>query len=529
MAASTLSRRSFVGLAGATAATALLARFGIVGDIEFANADETTFTYAIAGDPGSNVNPVTTSDRFGLMTLKLLFAQLFTYRADGVHFYLATGYDESEDHLEFTFHLREGVTWSDGEPVTADDVVFSYETIRETPVADAYSSLNYGDQGKVLVEAIDDLTVKFTFPFVIAAALEQLQGPDGVYIFPRHIYEGIEDYENTDVNKNPVGCGAYILDDYQAGSYIAFRANENYFDGVPGPSYVVYQIITNENSGMQAIQTGAVDAWIATAAQVQQMQIEANGLTVNPYTEGRVAYIVINTKLVPDINVRKALFYSLDREQIALAAVLDPNYYDVEYTFLPTNSAYYNADAVEKYERNIDKAKELLAEAGQPNPTFVFGYSGTDSLQTNAALMIQRNAKEAGINIELRGVESSALSKAMKNADDKEYHITFGGYIMGIDPDSYTPLFASGSPSNYAHYDNAVLDDLFAQGRIETDIEKRHEIYDAVQAEIADQATHYQLYSNHRLLITGPRVKGLEDAKLIPIFTFEDVNKLQIG
>ncbi len=530
IAASGVSRRSFVGLAGAAAAAGLLARLGISPlDATFAGAAESggTFTYAIAGDPGSNVNPVTTNDRYGLMTLKLLFNQLFTYRADGITWYLADGYDESDDHKEFTFHLHEGVTWSDGEPFTADDVVFTYQTIQSIPTADAYSSLNYGDDGKVEVEAIDDLTVKFTFPFVNAAALEKLQGPDGVWIFPRHVYEGVTDFENNDVNARPVGTGPYTLADYQAGSYVQFAANKDYFKGAPQTDGIVFQIVTNENTGMQAIQTGQVDAWIGTAAQIQQMDIQGNGLTVTPYSENRVAYLTFNAQRVTDQRVRQALWYALDKKAIADAAALSDEYYELEYTFLPTTSEFYNPDAVQKYERDVQKATQLLADAGQTSPTFRVAYTGSDSLQTNALIVAQEQAAEAGITLELVGLESAALSQAQRDASS-DYDITFGGYIMGIDPDSYADEFTSGSPSNYGHLDDPELDDLFTQGRQETDHDKRVEIYDKVQARVQDNAAFYPLYSNKRLLVTTARVSGIEDAKLIPIYTFENYDKLRV-
>lgn len=535
MSQSQLSRRSFVKAAGGTAAgiaaAALLSDLGISpSDARFAYASENggTFTYAIAGDPGSNVNPVTTNDRFGLMTLKLLFSQLYTVRSDGYHWYLADSYDESDDHLTFTMHLHEGVTWSDGEPFTADDVVFTYQTIENDETADAYSSLNYGDDGMVTVEKVDDLTVSFTFPFLNAAALEMLQGPDGVFIMPKHVYEGVTDFENNDVNANPVGCGPYTLADYQAGSYVQFTANPNYFMGAPSNDSVVFQIITNESTGMQAIQTGEVDAWIATAAQVEQMDIEGNGLTVTPYSENRVAYITFNATRVTDANVRKALFYSLDKKAIADAAVGNEEYYDLEYTFLPTTSEFYNADVVEKYDRDVDKAKQLLSDAGQPNPTFVLAYTGSDTLQTNACLLMQEQAAEAGITLDLRGLESAALSNAQRDASS-EYDITFGGYIMGVDPDTYSAHFTSGSTSNYGHYDDENIDELFAQGRQETDTDKRHEIYDQLQAAVQDNGVFYPLYSNMRLLVTGPRVGGIDEATLIPIYTFENFDKLTVS
>ena len=527
---SSLSRRSFVKAAGAAAAAALLADLGIsASGARFALAADggSTFTYAIAGDPGSNVNPVTTNDRFGLMTLKLVFSQLFTVRSDGYHWYLADSYEESEDHLEFTLHLHEGVKWTDGEPFTADDVVFTYQTIESNEDADAYSSLNYGDDGKVEVEAIDDLTVKFTFPFVNAAALEKLQGPDGVFIMPKHIYEGVSDFENNDVNANPVGCGAFTIAEYQVGSYLQFAANPDYFKGAPSVDNVVFQIITNESTGMQAIQTGEVDAWIATSEQVSQMDIQGNGLTVTPYSENRVAYITFNAQRVTDASLRKALFYSFDKKAIADAAVGNEDYYDLEYTFLPTTSEFYNPDAVEKYERDLDKAKQLLSEAGQTSPTFVVAYNGSDSLQTNACLLMQEQAAEAGITLDLRGLESAALSKAQRDASS-EYDITFGGYIMGIDPDTYSSQFTGSSGNNYSHLDDATIDDLFEQGRVETDNSKRHDIYDQLQAAIQDAGAFYPLYSNDRLLVTGGRVGGIEDATLIPIYTFEDYDKLTV-
>ena len=530
-APASLSRRDFLALGAATAGVAGLAALGLTGltapAVAVAADGSKTFTYAIAGDPGSNVNPVTTSDRFGLMTLKLLYNPLWAYRSDGIHYFLAESFDESDDHLTITAHLRQGVTWSDGEPFTADDVVFTYETIANDETADSYSTLNYGDQGKVEVKKVDDHTVEFTFPFLNADAPEMLAGIDGVWIFPKHVYEGVTDWENNDKNANPVGTGAFTLEEYQAGSYLRFKAREDYFGGKPGVDEVVYQIITNENTGMQAIQTGEVNAWIGTPAEVQQMSIEANGLTVTPYSEGRIAYFMFNVDNVPDERVRKAVLYSLDKKAIADAALLSSDYYDLPYTFLPVESEFFTTDGVEKYDRDVDKAKQLLQEAGQPNPSFTFTYSAGDSLQETAAVMIQEQAAEAGITITPQGMDSSALYAEYKKKEN-DLQIFLGGYIMGIDPDTFATLFRSEGESNYMHYDYPDIDELFAQGRQETDTAKRKDIYAQVQAKIQDTGAFYPLYSNKRLLVTTKNVGGIDDAKLIPIYTFEEINKLTV-
>ena len=528
IAASGVSRRSFVGLAGAAAAAGLLARLGISPlDATFAGAAESggTFTYAIAGDPGSNVNPVTTNDRYGLMTLKLLFNQLFTYRADGITWYLADGYDESDDHKEFTFHLHEGVTWSDGEPFTADDVVFTYEAIESTETANQYSQLVY-DQGKVEVKKVDDLTVTFTFPIAIANAAEMIsQG----FIMPKHLYEGVTDWEHNDVNNTPVGTGPYQLMEYQPGQYLRFEANKDYFLGAPHVDQVVFQIVTNENTGMQAIQAGEVNAWIGTPAEVQQMNIQGNGLTVTPYSEGRVAYLAINCNRVTDENVRKAILYSFDKPAICNAALLDPQYYDVEYTFLPTTSEFYDADAVEKYDRDVEKAKQLLADAGQANPTFTIAYDSGNTLTETDALMMKEQAAEAGITLNIQAVDPTALSNTMLD-DGGDYDMYFGGYIMGIDPTTFAPLFESDANWNYMHWGDAYpeIDELFAQGASELDPDKRKKIFSDLQAAVQNTGAFYPLYSNKRLLVTTSNVTNIQEAGLVPVYTFEDLSKLDM-
>lgn len=527
---SQLSRRSFVGASAAVMAAA--AGLSFLGAPAQVNASEagTTFVYAIAGDPGSVTNPITTSDRFGLMTLQAIYSKLVEVNSDGTVTYLiAESVDEDEDGVTYTLHLRDGITWSDGEPLNADDVVFTIEAKRDDPAANGHSYFDFGDDGKVEVTKVDDLTVQLVFPFHYAAAFEALGGE--LFIAPEHIYANVTDWENNSVNTSPVCSGPYLLEEYLPGQYLKFKANENYFVRTPSIETVVYQIVTNETTGQTAIQSGEVNAWIGSPAQVEQMAIEANGLEVHPYSEGRVAYFCFNAKRVPDERVRKALFYALDKDQIALAALLDPSYYELVYTFLPPINGFYAPDAVEKYGQDVEKAKQLLSEAGAEGITLKMGFSSSDSLQQVAAVMVQEMAGQVGINVELIGVDSTALSNAMRD-ENNEYDMYFGGYIMGIDPSTYDSLFKSDAAWNYLHYDvndYPQIDDLFKQGSLETDPDKRHEIYADLQAALQDSAMFYPMYSNMRLLVTSANVGGFDEAKLVPIYTFQDLSGLTIG
>ena len=484
---------------------------------------ENTFTYAIADDPGANVNVITTSDRFGLMTIKMIYSPLYMYNADGINYFLVKSIDTSDDKLTYTMHLRDDVKWSDGERFTADDVVFTFEAMEDEKNAGwAYSQLVY-PEGTVKIEKIDDYTVALTMPFVNSAAVEMFSQ---IFIMPKHVYENVENFENNDVNTRPVGTGPYVMAEYSPGSYVKFTKNENYFLGAPSIDNIVYRIIENENTAMTAIQSGEVNALIGTPSQVAQMNLEAANLTVYPYQEGRVAYMMINASRIKDENLRKAVLYALDKKAIADAALLDAQYYDLPWSFMPPNSQYFTEN-VEKYEQNLDKSKEFLAASGVTNPELTLAYNASDSLQSTGAIMIQEQLQKAGFKINLTGVDSTALSQQMKKADNP-YDMYFGGYIMGIDPDTFSSLFETGAAYNYMHYDYPEMNDLFAQGRKETDVAKRKEIYTKLQQKIQDTACFYPLYSNKRLLVVSKNVSGIEDAKLVPVYTFEDTSKLQM-
>lgn len=488
------------------------------------SADD-TFTYAIGGDPGETVNVITTSDRYGLSTIKMIYSPLYMNNADGINWFLATGYTVSDDNLTYTFTLRDDVTWSDGEPFTADDVVFTYEEMeKEENVGWAYSQLVYSE-GTVAVEKVDDYTVSFTFPFETPTVIEMLSQ---IFIMPEHIYKDVADYEHNDYNMNSVGTGPYKLVEYQAGSYLKFEANESYFKGAPSIGTIVFRIIENSDTAILALQSGEIDAYTATPTEVQKLDMEASNLTAYSYTEGRVGYMMINCNRVTDQKVRQAIFYALDKKAMNDAAFLSEEYYLTPNTFLPLNSQFYDDSNVEKYERDVEKAKQLLSEAGVSGLKLKLGYTGTDNTQSIQALLIQEQLGEAGIEVELASSDATALSAQMQDPEN-DYDMYLGGYIMGIDPDTFASLFESGAGYNYMYYDDQTVNDLFAQGRTETDTDARKEIYSELQKKIQELAAFYPIVSNNKILVVNNRIQGVEEAGLVPVYTFEDTSYLTVS
>lgn len=484
---------------------------------------DNTFTYAISGDPGESTNVITSSSRWDLSTIKLIYSPLYMYNADGINWFLATDYS-TEDNLTYTFNLRDDVKWSDGEAFTADDVVFTYTAMeQEENLGWAYSQLVY-DEGTVEINKIDDYTVSFTFPFETPTALEMLSQ---IFIMPEHIYKDVTDFEHNDYNMNSVGTGPYQVVEYVPGSYVKFKKNEYYFEGEPSIENIVFRIIENSDTALLALQSGEVDAYQAIPSEVDKLDLEANNLSTYSYSEGRVGYVMINAKNVPDVNVRKAILFALNKDDMNIASYLSDEFYLTPYTFVPPTSQFYTED-VEKYTQNVEKSKELLEEAGVKDLTLKVGYSGSDPAQTAQALLLQQQLGEVGITVELDAADGTALSAQMHDANN-DYDMYFGGYIMGIDPDTFSSLFESGAGYNYMYYDAPQIDKLFAEGRSENDPEKRVEIYNKLQAEIQDLATFYPITSNNKILVVNNRIQGIEDAKLVPVYTFEDTSYLKIA
>ena len=272
-----------------------------------------------------------------------------------------------------------------------------------------------------------------------------------------------------------------------------------------------------------ALQTGEVDASFATPDQIAEL--EGAGLNVYPYAEGRVAYLGLNAAKLTDTKVRQAIFFALDREEINTAAFLSDEYYESAYTILPPSNAFATED-VEKYEQDADASAALLEEAGVSDLSITLAYAGADPAQKTEATLIQQQLQDAGITVELAGIEPAAVFEEIQKGAESQYDAFLGGYIMGQDPDAYSLLYRTGASANYFSYSNPATDALFDQGAVELDPEARTAVYADLQAQIAEDAVVFPLADNLKILAVNPRIGGVDDAKLVPIYTLENFGLL---
>ena len=481
---------------------------------------ENTFTYAIAGDTGNTLNPLTADDRYGLMASKMLYTPLYFINLDGsVDYILAESMESNEDGTVWTCKLKPDLKWSDGEPITADDVVFTINANN-----DFSSSLAINGE-LIQAEKVDDLTVNFNLPSPSASVFELLSAE--LFILPQHFFEPKGTFDVNMLEETPVGSGPYVLEEYMTGQYLKFKANPNYPLGTANIENVVYRVIEKDDTATLALQSGEVDAWIASSAEQMLPYQDNENFNIYNYSEGRVAYMLLNSvsENMQDQDYRKGIMYALDRNEIMTAAYTDPDLYQIGYTFLPPINEYYDDSQVEKYERDLDKAKELTA--GGPTELSLL-YNVTDGVQERMALAIQASLKEIGINVTLDGREYAAYNKSYMDVTDGSFDLFLNGYVMGIDPNAYKSLFSSET-EDYLRCHSEAADALWTEADLVTDTEARKPLYAELQKLIQDEAVFYPLGSNLKTLVVSSRIGGVEDAGLVPIYSIKDASKLTIN
>lgn len=325
-----------------------------------------TYTEAIVGAP-ERVNPIYAPlNDVDMDIVRLVYSGLM--RVDTKQRIvpdLAASYVVSDDKLVYTFTLREGITWHDGEPMTADDVLFTFETIQNEAVQ---SPLRVSFQG-IKVEAPDDKTVRFTLSEPFAPFLSSLT----VGILPAHKWSALapEQILTTQLNLQPIGTGPFAFVDAKknsAGFLDTYRLErfENYYRQPPFIEQFVFRFFTgyeHEDGAIQAIRQQQVDAlqFVPTdlKPQVTRKHISLHTLQLPEYTA-----LFFNQQRQPaleDSDVRDALAFAIDKERI-LRETLDGEGQIIYSPVLPGFPGYQ--PEIERTPYDVDQANTLLDEAG---------------------------------------------------------------------------------------------------------------------------------------------------------------------
>ena len=408
---------------------------------------------------------------------------------------LAESWETSEDQLTWTFTLREGVTFHNGDEFTADDVVFSYNRIIDEELANAYRF-----DAVESVEAVDDQTVEITLNRPAPNLLAQIGAFKGMAI----VHE--ENVTSGDVTRNPIGTGPFRMGEYASGDSITLNANEDYWDGAPGLGSVRYTFVSEPSVALANLQSGQVQ-WTDNLPPQQVESLEGSEeIEIGRVPSNDYWYFATNQARQPfdDPRVRQALAWAIDREAITEAAKF--GLATVNQTAIPETSKWYYDYA--PYEQDPDRARQLLREAGASDLRMDIMVTNEFPETIQAAQVMADQLSEVGVRLNIRTEDFATWLDEQSKGNFDAFML---GWLGNIDPDDYyySQHHSSGS-NNYQSYENPDLDALLDEARTETDEDARKELYDRAAKIIVDDASYTYLYNPDVVQGWSPDLEGYE-------------------
>jgi len=424
---------------------------------------------------------------------------------------LAESWSVSEDAKTYTFKLRKGVTWHDGKPFTAADVLFSIEMLKQTH-ARARTNLAQVDK----VETPDDYTVVFT--------LKQPFGPFlGIFevgsmpMVPKHLYEGT-DWKTNPYNNAPVGTGPFMFKEWQKGSFIRLVKNPNYHEkGKPYLDEIYWHVIPDAAARAVAYETGKVD--VLPGGSVENFDVPRLSKLPNTCMTGAGweffsphSWLWLNNRSGPTANkkFRQALMYAIDRN---FAKDVIWNGLGKVATGPSASTIKFYSDAVTKYDYDPEKAKALLKEAGYKGETVRLLPLPYGETWQRWAEAVKQNLEDVGIKVEMVATDVAGWNSKVA---DWDYDIAFtylyqyGDPALGVSRNYVSSQIAKGFVfNNIEGYSNPEVDKLFAEGATAFPDSKRQEIYDKVQKILVDDVPVAWLLELQFPTITRCNVKNL--------------------
>lgn len=476
------------------------------------------FVTATIGEP-TNLIPFLATDTASRQISNLIFNGLVKYDKNlTLVGDLAEHYDISDGGKRITFHLRRGVRWQDGHPFTAADVLFTHSLLVNPEIPTPYGA----DFQKVTsIRAPDNHTVEVTYaePFVPALASWSMG------IVPMHIL-GDQNILTTEFSRKPVGTGPYRLKSWKSSERIELEANGDYFEGKPFIDRYVMRIIPDQTTIFLETQTGNLD--YASLTPLQYSRLTDTRFFDRHYRKLRYpslgyTYLAynLNHPVLKDSRIRKIIGSAVQKDELVRVVLMGLGRVSTG-PFLPTSWANNPEVTTESAKpaqirqrlnelgwRDTD-ADGIADQDGRPLEFTVLTNQGNETRKM-AAEIIQRQLRQAGIDMKIRVVEWSTLIHHF--IDKGNFDAILLGWNLSPDPDVYDIFHSSRiGPGlfNFVNYRNVEVDRLLEAGRVEFDQEKRREIYHKLQRILVSDEPYTFLFVPDALPAVHKRFRGIE-------------------
>lgn len=492
--------------------------------------------YGTPTAPGGTFNPVLAYMGSDNLIDNLVYASLLEITPDGsLEGYLAEEYTVSDDQKTIEFKLKDGVTWQDGEKFTADDIVFTLESIAKTDddfskVSSIVGAQEFRDGKSDTISGItvSDNTIKLELQETYAPLLNNI-GTLG--IIPKHIWGEVpfEKWsESTELLNQPIGCGPYKVTKYNSGESVELEAFEEFFNGKPEISKFILKVV-NQDAIVAELTSGNIDfVDVKELKKTEVDELEEEGFKKYSIADNMYQYISFNMRMpiFQDKNLRQAMIYAIDRESI-LENIVEGRGSLIDAPFIPAGWAAPDESEMNDYAYNPDKAIELLEASGWTDSDgdgirenekgekleFTLRCSNDSKTRENAVLYVKECFEKVGIKVEVSIEEDGVV------AEDCIYNHNFEMYALncyfGQDPDPYFwwhSESASDEPGvgsfNFGSYKSDVVDENIEKGLKTMNQDERKEAYLNVAKQINEDAPMIFLYVQDREIMCNPKLEG---------------------
>ncbi len=437
---------------------------------------------------------------------------------------LADSWDVSDDGLTYTFHLHEGVTFQNGDPFTADDVVYTVNRMMDPATLAKNTDIYYdivegatefynGEADSVSgVTAIDDLTVQFKLVEAYAPFLSCLATPGGS-IYNRESTEGVDDF-----GVNPSVCfgtGPFQVTEWELGSKVTMVANPNYFKGAPQIDGITMFIVGDADTQRLMFEKGEVDVFNFDYAESQLQWFLDNGYEDQIVSGSRAGtyYFMFNTAIEPlnNANVRKALQMSVDRQ-----AILDAMYNGeghVLSSFIPNGVLSHNDDA-EEIPYDPAQAKAILAEEGYENGfDMELAIMADSKTSQDVSTILASYFGQVGVRATVTTYDESSYYDIRRDGELPSYYNSWSADFNDPDNFLYTFFSKKNTVGRSTNYTNEEILNLLDEARVMVDFDERMAAYQKIDnAVVHEDAVVLPLYQRNHLFCLNPRVQGFKVA-----------------
>lgn len=453
-----------------------------------------------------SLDPHNLSDTLSGTAVSTMYEGLFTYNDDmTLRPTLATGYTISEDGLVYTIPIRQGINFQDGTPLNAAAVKYNFDRVMDEK-NNLRRRRNFVAVDKVEISGEYEIKLILKQPF--APMLNRIASLK--IVSPA----ALEKYGAQGIITNPVGTGAYTYVNWTQGDKLVVKRNDEYWGEKPNIDKIIFRPVMENGSRIAMLQTGEADfIYPMPTEQVKKLE-KSDDVEIMKGFSTITRYVTLNTNkdIFSNKKVRQAINHAINKN--AYSAVVKSGYLVPLTSPVPEALEYHVK--LTPYNYDVNKAKELMKEAGYPNgfKATIWGSNNTEDMK--GMQFIHQQLAQIGIDVEVMPMEEGTLSNSIYSVQTPEdatinmWYVNWSSFdIDGATKNLFHSKFVPPVSANTAYYNNPKVDELLEKGATEVNPQKRGEVYAQLQETIWEDAPWIFLGSDQLLSAKRKTTQGV--------------------